>query len=610
MLPFTVRGDVALGYLREGMVDLLSTAMDGFGDLRTVDPRALLAAAHAQPDPTDDAAGFELAARFGATHLLQGGVVSAGGKLRITATIRDLAGGVLSRAEVEGEGEGDLFALVDKMVRRLLVRGGTAPAERLSRLAGLTTVPLPALRAWLEGEQEFRLGRYLPALEAYQRAAALDGTFALAHYRVAGAAAANAMIAPARGASAAAMRYHQRLSERDRLLVEAQHSWLHGRADDAERRYAAVVAAHPDDLDAWFGLGDLLLHSNPYRGRSSREARAPLERATALDPQHVSALVKLARLAALEERQADLEALVDRILSKGPDHDQALPMRALRAYLRDDPEEQAEIIVQLAGARALTLGITFSDVTVYSRNLAGAERLGRALAGVARSDELRALVHLILAHLAAADGRLKDAGLELDAAERLDPAWALEIRGLLAALPFLEWPESFIQESRTALERWNPESVAPNVSLPLAFHNGLHPHLRAYLLGMLAARMGDGSGAAEASELLAELAIVDESEGLVERLERSVDSAVHQLRGDTERALTDLSGTRNNVWFQLAVASPFYAGTFERWRRAELLQGLGRIEEAKGWFGSLAERSPWEVVFRAPAERRLALMER
>jgi hypothetical protein len=44
ILPFAVRGNPALGYLGEGMVELLSTKLDRAGDLRAVDPRALLSA--------------------------------------------------------------------------------------------------------------------------------------------------------------------------------------------------------------------------------------------------------------------------------------------------------------------------------------------------------------------------------------------------------------------------------------------------------------------------------------------------------------------------------------------------------------------------------------
>jgi hypothetical protein len=61
---------------------------------------------------------------------------------------------------------------------------------------------------------------------------------------------------------------------------------------------------------------------------------------------------------------------------------------------------------------------------------------------------------------------------------------------------------------------------------------------------------------------------------------------------------------RLDVWFQYAVASPFYAGTFERFLRAELLAEIGRLPEALRWWGAIAERSPFELPFLAPALRR------
>jgi len=58
VLPFTVRGPDRLAYLEEGMVDLLSTALDGAGALRAVDPHALLSLLRRRgPVTNPDAAG-------------------------------------------------------------------------------------------------------------------------------------------------------------------------------------------------------------------------------------------------------------------------------------------------------------------------------------------------------------------------------------------------------------------------------------------------------------------------------------------------------------------------------------------------------------------------
>jgi DNA-binding SARP family transcriptional activator len=595
VLPFTVRGDPALAYLGEGLVDLLSAALDGVDDLRLVDTNVLLA------EMSDDAEArhpAEIARAVGADRWIHGSVLVTGGRIRIIAAMEEPSGATLSRAEAQGEGEAAVFDLVDEVVRQLLSRRVAGPSERMARLASRTTGSLPALRAWLEGEHEFRLSRALAALDAYRRAALADPGFALAHYRTASAAAASAFIGPARSASALAVELRDRLSERERLLVEAQHAWLHGATDDAERRYAAAVAEYPDDLEAWFLLGDLLFHGNPYRGRSIRAARGPLERAVALDPRHVSSLVKLARLAALDRDWSRLASLVDRVLAQSPAGDQALGMRALRAFGLGRTEERRQVVDELRHAPALGMAVAFSDLALYGGDLPAVTGLGRELVPVFRSPELQALGHLALAHIALAQGDLTVAEEELARGEALDRAWGLELRGLLSALPFIPWSQAQVTAAREALAAWDPTAAPPNVGLPLAFHNGLHSHLRLYLLGLLAARQEDLAGLIEAGESLAELPVPEEAPVLVERLERSLRTELLVLRSQPALALAELAGAPTDIWFQYAVASPFYGGAFERWRRATLLAAVGRKEEAQGWLGAIAERSPWELPFR------------
>ena len=598
ILPFTIHGDAALDYLGDGMMDLFAAALDGAGGMHPIDPATLLAwLPHA--DPQQGPVAAQALDHFGALAVLHGSLTAAGGVLRLNATMSGASGEVLGRASLEATDESQLFTLVDALARELLAAWSPGPSGRLGQVAARATRSLPALKAWLLGEQDLRLGHIVTARDHFSRAASADPGFAHAHYRLAGASAALALIGPAREASRQAMAHRNELAERDQLLIEAQHAWLDGRISDAERRYAAVVARWPEDRDAWFLLGDLLYHGNPYRGRSSREARGPLERALALDPEHTGTLGRLARLAAFEGRHADLDTLVARVLALSPDQDQALALRALRAWTLGRADEQAEVTVLLTSARALTLGVAFSDVAVYAGDLAGTERLGRALLDVARSDELRGYAHLMLAMVAAARGRLDDCRALLSEAGTFDAAWSLEVRGYLLALPFLAWPLEEIHAVRDQLDAWNTATVKPNVSPPLALHNEVHAHLRSWLLGQLAVRLGDAKRAVEEAELLAELVIPEGEAVLVERLGRGLSAAIQELRGQKVAALDTLAGAGHELWFQDAVASPFHAGTLDRYRRARLLLQVGDTAEGRQWAATLAERSPWELVFRA-----------
>jgi Flp pilus assembly protein TadD len=164
---------------------------------------------------------------------LKGSIVEAGGQIRISANLDDNSGRTIGRAVAQGS-ENDLFGLVDDLVRELLAARSTGPAARLARVAAASTESVSALKSYLQGEEAFRQGRTMEAMGAFQKAATTDPTFALAHYRLAGAFAGSALIGPARNASQEALRHRARLSEHDRVLVAAQE-FAHGFTDDAER---------------------------------------------------------------------------------------------------------------------------------------------------------------------------------------------------------------------------------------------------------------------------------------------------------------------------------------------------------------------------------------
>lgn len=605
--PFTVHGAPGLGFLGEGMVDLLSTRLDGAGALRVAEPGLVLSLAEQdRGTPWSIARGGRLAQRAGAGSFVLGSVLETAGQIEVTAALHQSDGTLVIRVQERAEGESALFDLVDRLAVGLLSGRHGAEGEGSLGLAALTTGSLPALKAWLLGEQAFRLAHYLESVGAFRRATDADPAFALAWYRLAASLAAVALIEPARAASKEAYRRRDRLTEHDRLLLEAQHAWITGQGGDAERRYAGIVVAWPESREGWFLLGDVLFHSNPYRGRSVTEAREPFERALALDPGHQGAVIQLARIAALEGRREELDALVGRALTQSGASDQAPGLRALRAFANHDRPAQDQTVGELVSARGLVIARAFSDVALYAGNPDGAEQLGRALFAAARSDEFRAFGLSALAHLDLARGRTIEAFDRLREAERLDPAWGLTTRGLFATLPFLPLTTGERAAVRQELLSWDAEATRPAVAVPLVFHNPLQPHLRAFLTGMLAVRIGQLDQAILDAEALAEQPVPPGASALLQHLARTLDAEIKNARGDPAAALAVLEQGRLEVWFQFAVASPFYAGTFERFLRAELLFAAGRVPEALRWWGTIAQRSPFELPFLAPSLRRQA----
>jgi DNA-binding SARP family transcriptional activator len=606
VLPFSVRGSAGLSYLGEGMVDLLSTKLEGAGDLRTIDPRALLTyLAHEKITAVNPESGKKVAGRFDAAFYLLGSVVEAGGRIQISGSLYRRGGDLVATAETQGGTEAEIFELVDEVARKLLVDRRKTAGGKGGRLAALTTRSLPALKAYLRGEHDFRQARYFDAMDSFQQAVALDGEFALAYYRLAAATAASAMPELAREAAGHANEHREKLSSHDRLLLDAQRAWLAGSASQAESFYQAIVANFPEDMEAWFLLGDLQVHSNPLRGRSMAEARQAFERAVQLEPEHVTSLVHLVRIASVEGRIQDRDRLIAQVIALSPEGDRALPMRALSAFARRDRAAIEQVTADLFRARTLTIGVAFSDVSLYSANLEGAEQLVRQYLATNPTDDTKALCHIGLAHLLVARGEMKEARQELARAQPLEQAWALEVRALFAALPFFPIDPAEIDSITRELLMWDAGAAKLSHNLPFAIHNGLHPHLREYLIGLLAARAGNESKATESLANLEKLDVPTLNAASVANLDASLRAAIAWMKDDAAGTLRALESIRSEVWFQLTVGSPFLSLAFDRYRRGEALLALGRTSEATGWFHSIAERSPIELIYRGPAQQKM-----
>jgi serine/threonine-protein kinase len=293
VLPFTVPAAGSFGYLAEGMVDLLSRNLNGVGMQATVDPgRVMSAIGGAEKGGVQNAErGHEIARRLGAGRYILGSVHAAGGHLRIQAQLYQESGGAgrvepIAQASAEGDSTA-LFQLVDQLSAQLLVRGERSQGARLAQTASLTTSALPALKAYLDGERNLRAAQFDSAVAGFQAATALDSSFALAHYRLAVAAAWTGRMGLLAPSITRALALADRLSERDRALLAAFAEMVAGRPDEAERRYREILETYPDDLEARFQLANVLYNYNAPRGRPPGEAREHYDRVLESDPKFI-----------------------------------------------------------------------------------------------------------------------------------------------------------------------------------------------------------------------------------------------------------------------------------------------------------------------------------
>ena len=301
--PFRVAGATSsLGYLRDGIVELLSTRLADDTAARAVDAGAVLGAwegagfTTAAAVPRDSV--VKLAARLGAERVVIGSVVGTPSRLILRASVVAVPSGeVNGEAMVEGPAD-SISALIDGLAAKLLV----SQAGEDERLASYTTASLRALRAYLAGQAAFRQDDYDGAVRHYEAALELDPTFALAALRLATTADRRNDDEKRRRGVALAWTAREALSERDLALLVTLGGPGYPLPTFAPAQLAAwrrPVDLAPTDAESWYTLGARLFHDGALVGMPQTESRATasLERALSIDPDYMPASLLLVHLA-------------------------------------------------------------------------------------------------------------------------------------------------------------------------------------------------------------------------------------------------------------------------------------------------------------------------
>lgn len=306
VLPFETQGE-GLEPWEEGMVDLLSTNLDGVAGLRAIDSRSVLARwRDRDKNELGVPAALEMAHEVGARYALVGSATAVGPSVRLSVNVYDVEkDSTLGRARVEGSAD-SLFALVDRLsidILRMILpsRSGGLPSFDLARA---TTSSIPALEWFLEGEAAYRRADFPSAVAAYERAIEADSTFALAYLRLAATYGLTDNVQACLGGRAGrvsqgdeetrltdlgwiaiqrAVQFGDRLTERDAVLARAYYALFVSDLDGIEPVRIAVQR-YPDDVEMWYILGELYWHLGPQALIPEEEVERALAKAIALDP--------------------------------------------------------------------------------------------------------------------------------------------------------------------------------------------------------------------------------------------------------------------------------------------------------------------------------------
>jgi serine/threonine-protein kinase len=298
--PFDVL-DPSLQIWREGIGDILSRTLDGAGPIRTVSPTVV----HRRwSGRADRPSALALAHRTGAGLILYGAVTHRGSdSVALRGSLLDAAAEAVSDIEVSGDVT-RIDELADSLgirVLRELSRG--RPIGSL-RQVSIGARSLPALKAFLQGEQFYRRGLWDSALTRYDQAIGADSTFALALQRMDYVLGWNSPTAgayrPLGEYTRQAIRYNHGLPPKESLLIAADSFRIAadsatdadelarftfrsmGALEEAARRFPA----HPE---TWFVLGESRLHGPWPVGKPPQATLEAFTRAIALDSGFASA---------------------------------------------------------------------------------------------------------------------------------------------------------------------------------------------------------------------------------------------------------------------------------------------------------------------------------
>ena len=176
MLPFiNLSGDSAQAYFTDGITDDLITDLARLPGLLVIARNASFAYKGKQVRPQ------QIAQELGIRYLLEGSVQRQGERLRINAQLIDAVGGQHVWADRYSGTMEDVFALQDKVIGQIVA----ALQLELPDTSGRSETSNPAAYdALLQGLERLRQGsatETTAAIEAFERAVALDPDYARAH---------------------------------------------------------------------------------------------------------------------------------------------------------------------------------------------------------------------------------------------------------------------------------------------------------------------------------------------------------------------------------------------------------------------------------------------
>ncbi len=233
----------------------------------------------------DEQVGREICLREHLRGLISCGITKTGREYALAARLIDPQTGASVRSYYELAGGLDkIIAALGRItarIRRDLGESLASIRQNDNPLPQVTTPSLDALMLFSEGKYLWRKGQYESAVKAYQSALEHDPNFAVAHAALGSAYMTHVYNRPLKGKEhfEKALQHADRITDRERLYLRAEYQHSLGHVEEAAQNYRLYLNAYPDDVDARYSLGTLLMQDHRHA-----EAIAEFKVALRLDP--------------------------------------------------------------------------------------------------------------------------------------------------------------------------------------------------------------------------------------------------------------------------------------------------------------------------------------
>jgi len=273
-----------LDWLREGLADMLVTGLSRSKSLSVVSRQQLELlldrVGHKRETPVTLGQAVEVARRARLSHIVVGGFAKLGETIRIDLRLHDGLGLLVKTEALTIDTADDLLTQVDLLSWRL--------AQHFGEISPVAPGPAKILTENLEAYRHYSLGvsranshHSAEAVELFTRATELDPGFAMAFARIGYVhGVVGVQLEKARSYLANAYRLSRRLSERDRLQVEAWNALANLDYESAAASLTELVRAYPMEVESYARLGLILAGERKYD-----EAIQVFRRGLSVDPE-------------------------------------------------------------------------------------------------------------------------------------------------------------------------------------------------------------------------------------------------------------------------------------------------------------------------------------